>query len=73
MEATQTVAAPAVTEVKIKAPKGLWKDGNAFAVLGKMRRALIDAGFPEAAKKYVEDAMSGSYSHLLAVTQSYLK
>ena len=48
------------------------EDGNAFAVMGNVKRALKDAGnSPEVIKAYTDQAMSGSYDHLLAVTTSF--
>jgi len=41
-------------------------DGNAFALLGKMRVALRKAGYkPEEIKLFLDDAMGGDYNHLL--------
>ena len=41
-------------------------DGNAFALLGKARRAATDAGWPERRWKEIQtEAMSGDYDHLL--------
>lgn len=73
MEATKTVEPTAVTRVTVKQPKGLWADGNAFAILGKMQEALRKAGHYDAAKAYIEEATAGNYQHLLAVTMSYIK
>lgn len=42
------------------------KDGNAFAVMGAVARALGQAGIPEAEiTEYRLDSMSGDYHHLL--------
>lgn len=48
-------------------------DGNAFAVLGTVRKALIDAGQPDLAKDYLMRATSGDYTNLLAVSQEYVE
>ncbi len=48
------------------------EDGNAFAIMGKVSKALKRAGFRDEAKKYQEEAMSGDYNHLLAVTMEYV-
>ena len=41
-------------------------DGNAFALLGKAKRAANNAGWSEAKWKEVQnEAMSGDYDHLL--------
>jgi hypothetical protein len=42
-------------------------DGNAFAIIGKVARALRQAGKPELVKPYMDEAMSGDYDHLLQV------
>lgn len=45
------------------------RDGNAFAILAAVRKALRRAGVSkEEIDQYVEEAMSGDYDHLLAVT-----
>ena len=41
-------------------------DGNAFALLGKAKRAANNAGWSEAKWKEIQkEAMSGDYDHLL--------
>jgi hypothetical protein len=47
-------------------------DGNAFAIMGKVARALRQAGKPELVKPYTEEATSGDYDHLLRVTMKYV-
>jgi len=49
------------------------KDGNAFAILGKVRKALLRAGQPENAEKYLKEAKSGDYDNLLRVTDKYVE
>lgn len=45
-------------------------DGNAYVILGKVDRALADAGVGKAEREeYQRDATSGDYEHLLQVTQ----
>lgn len=48
------------------------EDGNAFAILGKVKKALEQAGLKEEAKKYLEEAMAGDYDHLLQTTIKYV-
>lgn len=44
-------------------------DGNAFSVMGKVVSALRKGGVPkERIDQYMNDAMSGDYNHLLAVS-----
>ena len=41
-------------------------DGNAFAVLGKVAKALRDAGVPKGeVMAFQQEATSGDYDHLL--------
>lgn len=47
-------------------------DGNAFAIMGKVARALRQAGKPELVKPYMEEATSGDYDHLLQITMKYV-
>lgn len=49
------------------------EDGNAFAIMGRVSQALRKAGADkEYIDKYQEEAMSGDYDHLLAVTMEYV-
>lgn len=59
-----------VPEGTIKPPLALaGHDGNAFAIMGRAIKALKAAGNPpEVVKSYQDQATSGSYEHLLAVT-----
>ena len=48
-------------------------DGNAFAILGRVGRALRDAGLTDAVvTQYTEEATAGDYEHLLAVTRRWV-
>jgi hypothetical protein len=47
-------------------------DGNAFAIMGKVARALRQAGKPELVKPYMEEATAGDYDHLLQITMKYV-
>jgi hypothetical protein len=47
------------------------EDGNAFAIMGRVVRAMRRAKLPpEAIDEYRRDATSGDYNHLLAVTMA---
>ena len=48
------------------------EDGNGFAVLGVVRRALQRAGYHDLAGQYIEDATKGDYDNLLRVTMDYV-
>jgi len=41
------------------------EDGNAFAILGTVRRALHQAGHADDAAEFFAEATSGDYDHLL--------
>ena len=48
-------------------------DGNAFAVMGKVRTALRKAKVSEVEiNKYIEESMSGNYDHLLATACNWV-
>ena len=58
------------TNIKVKL---LGNDGNAFYILGTVRKALEKAGYKDLAKQYMKEATTGDYDHLLAVTQEYVE
>jgi len=48
------------------------EDGNAFVILSKVKNAMKKHGCDkEHIEKYMEEAMSGDYDHLLRVTMEY--
>lgn len=47
-------------------------DGNAFAILGKVSDALRRAGLREEAEKFLQEATSGDYNHLLYTALQYV-
>lgn len=50
------------------------QDGNAFAILGKVRKALLAAKVPqEEVKKFFEEATAGDYGHLLATCTEWVE
>ena len=50
------------------------KDGNAYAIMARVRKALKDAGFPdEHITAYLKEAMSGDYDNLLQVSMKYVE
>lgn len=52
--------------------KLIGEDGNAFAILGQVKRALKRGGVPQAEiNQYFEEATSGDYNHLLATTMEW--
>lgn len=52
--------------------KLIGEDGNAFAILGRVSKALKRSGQPEAAKEYLAKATAGDYDNLLMVTMMYV-
>ena len=49
------------------------QDGNAFSIMGNVRRALKRAGADkEYIDKYSKEAMAGDYDNLLCVTMEYV-
>lgn len=48
-------------------------NGNAYAIMGKVRKALRDNGVSkEEITKYVKEAQSGDYYHLLGVSADWV-
>jgi len=48
------------------------EDGNAFAIMGTVTKALRKAGFPkEHVDEYMEESTSGDYNNLLIVAHKY--
>jgi hypothetical protein len=60
----------AKTNVKVKL---VGEDGNAFAIMGKVSRALKKAGHQDLVDDYQAEAMSGDYDNLLRVTMDYVE
>jgi len=48
------------------------QDGNAFAVLGAVSKALRRGGHSDLVDAYMSEAMSGDYDHLLQVSMEYV-
>jgi hypothetical protein len=50
------------------------EDGNAFAILGKVRAALKRAGVPkEEVKEFTREATDGNYDELLATVMRWVQ
>jgi hypothetical protein len=50
------------------------EDGNAFAILGKVSKALKRAGNNQkVVDDYLKQAMNGDYDHLLTVTMAFVE
>jgi hypothetical protein len=53
--------------------KLIGQDGNAFAIMGRVKKALRRAGADkEYIDKYLSEATSGDYNYLLAVSMEYV-
>ena len=49
------------------------QDGNAFYIIGTVKKALLRHGLSEEeAKVYTEEAMSGDYNHVLSTTMQWV-
>ena len=49
------------------------EDGNAFAVMGAVKRALERAGHRDLVAPYMKEAMAGDYDNLLRVSMDYVE
>lgn len=48
------------------------EDGNAFSILGRVRRAITKSDHPELAEAFMQEAMAGDYDHLLQTCLRYV-
>lgn len=48
------------------------ENGNAFAILAKVSKALKKAGLDKEAEKFLQEASSSDYNHLLQTTMKYV-
>ena len=70
-----TVPQPAADGVRYPAVrvKLTGRDGNAFAVMGRVREALKKAGVPaDEIAAYTKESMSGDYNHLLQTAMAWV-
>lgn len=51
--------------------RGLWDDGNCFAIMGAVRQALRRARRGDEFKDYKKQATSGDYDNLVRVTMAW--
>jgi len=58
------------TDVTVKL---LGESGNCFYILGKVIKALKNAGYDNLAKQYEMEATSGDYDNLLRVTMKFVE
>jgi len=64
------MAEPIYGDVEVKL---VGEDGNAFAIIGRVMKALRRAGHPEGAKDFEEEATSGDYNNLLCTAMKYVE
>lgn len=50
----------------------LGHDGNAFAILGRVAKALRRAGHADGADEFMAEATDGDYDHLLVTVFQYV-
>jgi hypothetical protein len=48
------------------------QDGNAFGILGRVRRAILASNRPDLADEFMREATSRDYEHLLATCSRYV-
>ena len=48
-------------------------DGNAFSLMSYTKKALMETGHADLIDKMLSEAMSGDYSNVIIVCESYLK
>lgn len=48
------------------------KDGNAFLILGLVKRAILASDKPELADEFIHEAVAGDYDHLLQTCIRYV-
>jgi len=58
------------TNIKLKL---VGTDGNAFALMGKVKQALVKGGHPELVSEFMKEAMSGDYDHLIQTCMDYVE
>ena len=49
------------------------EDGNAFAILGRVRAALKRGGHADLVEGFTKEATSGNYDHLLQTVMKYVE
>ena len=61
---------PKFPEITVKL---VGEDGNAFAIIGKVKKALKKAGYNDEVESFMKEAMSGDYNNLLRVAMEYVE
>jgi len=60
---------PILPDVKVRLTGS---NGNAFAVIGKVKRAMERAGHRDRVKEFIAEATAGDYDHLLATCMMWV-
>jgi len=60
----------AITDVRVRL---VGEDGNAFAIMGRVSKALRRAGLVDIADEFMTEATSGDYNHLLETVLDYVE
>ena len=47
-------------------------DSNAFSILGRVRRAILESNHPELADQFFEEATAGDYDNVLRTCMRYV-
>ncbi len=47
-------------------------DSNAFAILGRVQRAILESNHPELADQFFEEATAGDYDNVLRTCMRYV-
>lgn len=58
------------TSIRVKL---VGEDGNAFAILARVRSALRRGGRADLVESFTKEATSGNYTHLLATVMEYVE
>jgi hypothetical protein len=58
------------TNIRVKL---VGEDGNAFAILARVRSALRRGGRADLVEPFTKEATSGNYTHLLATVMEYVE
>ena len=58
------------TSIRVKL---VGEDGNAFAILARVRSALRRGGRADLVEPFTKEATSGNYTHLLATVMEYVE
>ncbi len=62
---------PKYPQIKVKL---VGEDGNAYAIIGRVRKAMRDAGLPNPTiTEFIAQATGGDYDHLLRTVMEFVE